>query len=194
MRGNDEIRMTNHDAEGFRGNRGSFKDVRRVGQIGVNPGKSKLIQPNLGDRGAKRRKTRRGGAATKRHLKRKDAKTQRAETDSGDFLERRSSPVLVAKKATRKAMNLKVNTARTERINEERRKSSGGGFPFLLSCSRARLSHFPLLPENSQQAPSWSGDPSKSNRIYESGWEVWRQVCGPAVAGETNRRAEAGKR
>jgi hypothetical protein len=39
----------------------------------------------------------RGVAATKRHLKRKDAKTQRTESDGGDFLELRSCDVLVAK-------------------------------------------------------------------------------------------------
>jgi hypothetical protein len=36
-------------------------------------------------------------AATKRHLKRKDAKAQRTESDGGGFLERRNSQVLSPK-------------------------------------------------------------------------------------------------
>jgi hypothetical protein len=40
--------------------------------------------------------TQRGGAATKRHLKRKDAKTQRTESDGDDFLERRKPAAFAA--------------------------------------------------------------------------------------------------
>ncbi len=68
----------------------------------------------------------RGGAATKRHLKRKDAKTQRSqrtESVGGEFLRRRNALVVAARESTQNAMKFKIST--TESAD---RAENGKGF------------------------------------------------------------------